>query len=100
VTLAVFFSSCLRGEKNRRYRRFVVTAPFLRIFRFCDPRSAVCGFKAGRFLRAARFSFLRSALSAIPVVFRKTPPGAICREYPKYPIYGRSASSKAASCYT
>jgi hypothetical protein len=50
-------------------QRFAVAGPFFFIFGLCDPRGSVRLALGGRFARAARLSFLRSALSVMFRVF-------------------------------
>lgn len=51
------------------YRRPAVPGPLFLTFGLCEPRGSVCLGLAGCFLRAARFSFFRSALSFTDFVF-------------------------------
>ena len=55
------------------YRRLGAPGPLFFILRFWEPRSAVDLGSGGRFLRAARFNLLRSALSLMCRVSKNPP---------------------------
>ncbi len=59
---------------DRFYRRGGAPGPFFRIFGLREPRGSVRLVFGCRFLRAARFSLLRSARSLIFCVFMKGHP--------------------------
>jgi len=60
-----------RDRRSLRWARYRLEAagPFFFIFGLCDPRGSVRLALGGRFARASRFSFFRSALSATFRVF-------------------------------